>query len=111
MKLNRNVLRKLILQEMAQFKDGSYDDSVAPYDYELQGAAIGREGYADMSPLPDENRFDYEGAEYMGMFLSASGKPHRIFRDEGGYILGSTGDVYPSMEDVMQAIAASEGPV
>ena len=107
MKLSRNSLRRLILKEMAQLKDGSYDDTIAPFDYELQGATTGRGGYADLGPHPDGPDHGHDG-EYMGAFVTHDGERHEIYRDEGEYYV-SGGDAYPDMDTLVLALIGDAG--
>ena len=108
MKLNRKSLRKLILQEMAHLGDGSYDDAVAPFDYELQGAATGRRGEADLGPHLDGVDHGHEG-EYMGAFITHGGERHEIYRDAGEYFVGSSGETYPDMDTLVLALLEDAG--
>ena len=108
MKLNRNRLRRLILKEMAQLKDGSYDDMIAPYSYELQDAATGRSGYADMAPHPDGPDHGYGDDEYMGAFVTHDGERHEIYYDGKEYYT-SGGDGYPDMDSLVLSLVGGAG--
>ena len=108
MKLNKKILRRLILKEMAQLGDGSYDDTIAPFSYELQGAASGRSGYADMGPHPDGPDHGHDG-EYMGAFVTHDGARHEIYYDGEEYYT-SDGNGYPDMDSLVLAIIGGAGP-
>lgn len=109
MKLSRNSLRRLILKEMAQLKDGSYDDMIAPYSYELQDAAAGRGGYADVGPHPEHPDAPKGMGEYMGAFVTHDGERHEIYYDGEEYYT-SDSDAYPDMDSLVLAIIGEAGP-